>query len=95
LQPSGVFQVTSYTNNLFEYNITIQVIASYSLSSGSLTTGLILIRQVYCLPSINGLSSLFNYSINTLTFPYTVFKASNYASTANPTYCTLSYKVFN
>ncbi len=39
LQPSGLFKVTSYTNNLFEYNITIQVTASYSSSSGSLATG--------------------------------------------------------
>jgi hypothetical protein len=39
LQPSGVFQATSYTNNLFEYNITIKVTASYSSSSVSLTTG--------------------------------------------------------
>ena len=35
--------------------------------------------------------NIFNYSINALTFPYTVFNASKYASTTNPTYCALSY----
>ena len=47
------------------------------------------------MPSLTGLSSVFNYSIDVLTFPYTVFKASDYASTSNPTYCSLSYQITN
>ena len=58
-------------------------------------TGQIYIRQVYCYPSLNGLGSKFNYSTNKLNFPYTVFKASDYASTTNLAYCQLSYKILN
>jgi hypothetical protein len=61
----------------------------------SIITGKIFIREVYCKPSIIGLSNLFNYSIDILKFPYIVFNASEYSSTTNPTYCKLSYNVKN
>ena len=39
------------------------------------------------------MSNSFIYSLANINLPYTVFKASNYASTNYPTRCTLSYKV--
>ena len=46
-----------------------------------------------CTPKLTGLPTLFNYLINTLTFPYKVFRASDYVSILNSEYCSLSYNI--
>ena len=38
---------------------------------------------------------MYNYSINTLSFPYTVFKASDYSMTTNFDSCVLSYNLID
>jgi len=95
---TGEFKITIFTgyfSQIFYVQVTNQV-NSDSSKTVSIKSGPINVTYYkICTPSINGLSSLFNYSINVLKFPFTIFKASDFASTAYPAHCTLSYQILN